>query len=455
MAQIPLKSIKFPGLPDTYTVDPGLSEEAKAALLACFQHVAWIDEHGGSYYNALRTALYSEGGSTPVIPPVIPVIGVTRGIGTSGTEITTNENRMLSDPIPFTNTAPITVQVKLGGNSYTYNFKFTDVNNKIIPVGDIRTPYNNLGYFKNADNSIKVSGWGTTADELTFKDDSTNVATVLSTSSGGQVPNGYFRLLFGNAPNASGVLPQEPISGYVIVQGNKYTLEESPVISEYPRLLASYSPPSYFKLYIGDSISILKNFLTVTLYTSASESEVITEYELSGSINNETNVINVIYNGITTSFYAVAENWTLDMDCLIIGNFYLPGTSAEYVSTDINRLTFNPLFKRFPIGTYALSCTNSDIEYGAQFVKAADPKLYEASGTLLTEGVASTVWTGSMTKNFNVSGFPGGYQTGNRTFEITDPETFMVFNIRKKDLSNITPSLKQQIKSALTIIKTA
>lgn len=58
MAQIPLKSIKFPGLPDTYTIDGGLSEEAKAALLACFQHVAWIDEHGQDHYDDLYDALY-------------------------------------------------------------------------------------------------------------------------------------------------------------------------------------------------------------------------------------------------------------------------------------------------------------------------------------------------------------------------------------------------------------
>ena len=58
MAQIPLKSIKFPGLPDTYTVDPGLSEEAKAALLACFQNVAWANESGQDYYDALHDALY-------------------------------------------------------------------------------------------------------------------------------------------------------------------------------------------------------------------------------------------------------------------------------------------------------------------------------------------------------------------------------------------------------------
>jgi cardiolipin synthase len=35
----------------------GLSEDAKTALLACFRHVAWIDENGQDYYDALVAAL--------------------------------------------------------------------------------------------------------------------------------------------------------------------------------------------------------------------------------------------------------------------------------------------------------------------------------------------------------------------------------------------------------------
>lgn len=57
MANKPLKSIKFPGLSDTYIID-GLTDEAKLALLACFSKVAWVDENGQDYYNALENALY-------------------------------------------------------------------------------------------------------------------------------------------------------------------------------------------------------------------------------------------------------------------------------------------------------------------------------------------------------------------------------------------------------------
>ena len=93
MANKPLQSIKFPGLSDTYTtlqvdatltttgaaadakktgdeitsikqdlseIEPGLSDGAKTALLACFEHVAWIDSQGEELYNTLYEALYEE-----------------------------------------------------------------------------------------------------------------------------------------------------------------------------------------------------------------------------------------------------------------------------------------------------------------------------------------------------------------------------------------------------------
>lgn len=44
---------------DLENLEPGLSDTAKLALLNCFQHVAWIDAHGQTYYNALESALYA------------------------------------------------------------------------------------------------------------------------------------------------------------------------------------------------------------------------------------------------------------------------------------------------------------------------------------------------------------------------------------------------------------
>ena len=94
MANKPLKTIKFPGLNDVYTIPQPdasltdnnkyapagvvgteldeldakideigeLTEDVKVALLQCFRNVAWINEHGQDYYEALYNALYPNTG---------------------------------------------------------------------------------------------------------------------------------------------------------------------------------------------------------------------------------------------------------------------------------------------------------------------------------------------------------------------------------------------------------
>ena len=41
-------------------IGSGFPDDAKIALLNCFAHVAWIDEHGQDYYDALEAALYED-----------------------------------------------------------------------------------------------------------------------------------------------------------------------------------------------------------------------------------------------------------------------------------------------------------------------------------------------------------------------------------------------------------
>ncbi len=75
MSEKQLKSISFEGfdLPDNYVLPDGLSDEAKEALLACFEHVAWIDEHGQDYYDALYSALYGTEPEPEPDPGIITV----------------------------------------------------------------------------------------------------------------------------------------------------------------------------------------------------------------------------------------------------------------------------------------------------------------------------------------------------------------------------------------------
>lgn len=47
---------------DLGNLTPGLSQDARAALLACIEHVWWTDGHGREYYNALQVALYPDTG---------------------------------------------------------------------------------------------------------------------------------------------------------------------------------------------------------------------------------------------------------------------------------------------------------------------------------------------------------------------------------------------------------
>lgn len=70
MANTPLASLKFPGLPDTYTIpknDELVNESVKTALLQLAQKVAYIDEHGQDYYDDLYNALYPAVGVNNII----------------------------------------------------------------------------------------------------------------------------------------------------------------------------------------------------------------------------------------------------------------------------------------------------------------------------------------------------------------------------------------------------
>lgn len=279
-------------------------DEAKRALLACFENVAWINEHGREYYEALEDALYPETGlvrieavftqgslvvhpDTPlndlkayvtvtgyysdgttrreahytlsgtltvgtstvtvlcedktatftVTVTEYPVIRVFRGKGTSGAEIIDNAKRMLTEPIPFTNAAPVLMQVSnINELGFRVGFKNIATNNKI---GSNVTFWpscfawdETLGRYADSVNT----GWCLPDDAQTclFSNNNTTPPTkIIYDENGEPTPNvlvdtsGYFRLIFANAESIANDLPEAEYSGYLTITGTKYKLEEA------------------------------------------------------------------------------------------------------------------------------------------------------------------------------------------------------------------------------------
>lgn len=269
----------------------GLSEDAKVALLACFQHVAWIDEHGQDYYNALESALYPETGlvrieatftqgsavvtegddvntlkaylvvtgyyndgtsktetyyslsgtltaGTSIITvskegktttfnvtvTALPAIKLFVGKGTSGASLIDNDKRILSEPIAFSNTPPITIQLD-GIDGYRYAIK------NMLTATTVDTD-STLQYFpseydygteKDASGSM-FHGWMKTDDLQTVGKKVSSSAQTWSAESY-QNTSGYLRVLIANRDSLSYDLPSTMPSGFITIQGTKYKIE--------------------------------------------------------------------------------------------------------------------------------------------------------------------------------------------------------------------------------------
>ena len=218
MANKPLKSIKFPGLPDTYIIE-GLPSNAKAALLDCFAHVAWIDEHGQDYYDALYNALYGSDEDNK--------IKVFFGKGTSGSNIVDNAKRFLTEPILFDTNSPLTIQYS-GCVEYNirYGVKIIDNQGNIWVYDSSKDEYE-IFWRKDDDVTTQAdgvfAGWITDADKIVSGkrvDDIQNIyekTKILNT-------NGSIRILFADIESLDNT-PDYNIGGTLVVQGRSYILE--------------------------------------------------------------------------------------------------------------------------------------------------------------------------------------------------------------------------------------
>lgn len=75
---------------------------------------------------------------------------------------------------------------------------------------------------------------------------------------------------------------------------------------EITSLTAVYSPGT-FKVHEGDSLDVLRPYLTVTANHSSGATETVQSYQLSGTLVEGSQTITVSYNGKTTTFTVIVE----------------------------------------------------------------------------------------------------------------------------------------------------
>lgn len=232
-----------------------LSYAAKQALLNCFAHVAWIDDQGQSYYNALESELFPDTALESITavftpeqaaPVTIDPTRVSAYISTDGKWTASSDSYSVCVPVT-------------SGKRYALTWSTTDSSS----VGTIfRYGFSDT----NTASGQTLSGWIRSTPQ-----DSQNTQVIAS--------GAYLVLQFGVS-----VAPS-------IVSNNYFTLTE----------LAT-------PIYDTDSLDTLRQYLTVTATYSDSTTATVTDYTLSGTLTAGTSTITVGYGGKTDTFnVAVTE----------------------------------------------------------------------------------------------------------------------------------------------------
>lgn len=264
----------------------GLTDDIKEALLDCFEHVAWIDDDGQQYYDALLEALYPLSSITAVYTQSGTVytdtsldslkddLVVTAHYGTSHSETVTTYT--LSGTLTV-GTSIITVTYE--GKATTFNVTVSEH----ATLSSISAVYTQSGtvYPSDSLDSLK-SDLVVTAH---YSD--TTTATVASSD--------Y---------TLSGTLTVGTSTITVTYEGKTTTFNVT--VTQETRTLVSISAvyTQSGTVYDTDSLDSLKTDLVVTATYDDTSTETVpsTDYTLSGTLTAGTSTITVSYEGKSTTF---------------------------------------------------------------------------------------------------------------------------------------------------------
>lgn len=269
----------------------GLTPSIKNALLDCFAHVAWIDEHGQDYYDALAdelfavtgitlnssTLLFSSLGSTQqLIASLIPSTSTaTVSWASSDTSVATVSSSGLVTSVA---NGSATITASVGSVSATCS-----VSVAVATVTSISAVLNASGHtFYVGDPVDDIKPYLTVT--ATYSDSSTTT-----------VPSGSYTL--------SGTLSQVGANTITVsYESVTTTVSVTCAAAELSYISAVYTQSG--TVYTTDTLDSLKADLVVTAHYSDSTTSTVasTDYTLSGTLTEGTSTITVSYEGKTTTF---------------------------------------------------------------------------------------------------------------------------------------------------------
>lgn len=354
----------------------GISNAVKEALLDCFEHVAWIDDDGQVYYQALYDALYAK------------VLSSISAVFEQGQAVIYDDDTLddLKQYLTVTgtyddgSTAIITTYTLSGtlnpGTSsiqVIYEGKQTSFNVTVTHRPGVLTITNVLNSCTTNNSAVSLMEGDPYTATITADSHYTLTGASVSITMGGVD-------ITASAYN-NGSISIAEVTGSLVIT---ITAVAVTLVS----ISAVYTQGG--TVYDTDSLDSLKTDLVVTATYSDSSTETVTTYTLSGTLTVGTSTITVTYSGKTTTFNVTVTSsilYELSAPTTFTGSNYID-TQFALMETDIDFTIMIKLVNGTPSNNARIfHCVNeSGTPYqGIQF--------YESSSTLMFSGQSTTAVT--------------------------------------------------------------
>lgn len=276
----------------------GLTEEAKQALLQCFQKVAYIDANGQTYYQALYDALYA----TPKV-----LTSINASYTQSGEVLTTDLLDSLRKDIVVTayysdSTSATVTDYSLSGNltagtstvTVYYNGQTDTISVTVTAVAGTYTISNRLTGCTTSNSATTITEGGSYTATITANNGYTLTGATASITMGGNEVTGAY---------SNGTISIANVTGDIVI-----------TVTAAARTITSISVvfnQGTNKIYDTDSLNDLKRYLIVTANYSDGGSATVpaTDYTLQGQLDVGVDTITVSYSGKTTTFTVTVSEY--------------------------------------------------------------------------------------------------------------------------------------------------